>query len=673
MKGTFSALDVAAIVYELNQTIKMAWVDNIYQLTAPTPLFLFKLRKESVYNLLVEPGRRIHLTSYIREKPCHPPPFCMALRKYLRGSRLTEILQHDFDRIVLLRFSTKAQEDYTLVIELFREGNVILVGPDEKIRVAYRYKRMKDRNVIVGEKFVPPPSRGLDIFSVTSEELYVRLRESRKKDIVRAFISTINVDPHLIEEALLRCNIPKEAPVDAVTIKNIIEVVECLKTLINSVRNGEISPHIILEDGSPVGFEPLELKLFEGKEKKRFGSFNEAVDEYFVKTEQELLRREKLGEIENEREKLLEILRTQEQRLVSLEREAERLVRMGNLIFMHKEIIERIIGAIKNARNKGYEWNEIISRIEEGKKRGISDALIIKDVRPQEAKIILVLDGENVSIDIRKSVPENASVYYEKAKKLSEKIEGLKKSMSEIKEKLNQLETKAELEVKIAEEKIIKARPKKWFEKFRWFESSDGFIVIAGRDAKQNEALVRKYLEKGDIFVHADIEGAPHVIVKTGGRKLPESTILEAAQFAVSYSKAWKIGFGSIDAYWVNAEQVSLSPPSGQYLKHGAVMVRGKRNYISNVPLKLSLGLVKDQGFWMLIYGPPSAITRKTNIWITLIPGKIPKNDICRMLLRKLLNKLPEEERKLASKYVTIEDLQRTVPGDSEILEESQS
>ena len=69
-------------------------------------------------------------------------------------------------------------------------------------------------------------------------------------------------------------------------------------------------------------------------------------------------------------------------------------------------------------------------------------------------------------------------------------------------------------------------------------------MIIGGRDADQNESLVRKLLEPNDIFVHADIHGASAVIVKCVG-KISEKALREASVIAASFSKAWKQGLAS--------------------------------------------------------------------------------------------------------------------------------
>ena len=53
-----------------------------------------------------------------------------------------------------------------------------------------------------------------------------------------------------------------------------------------------------------------------------------------------------------------------------------------------------------------------------------------------------------------------------------------------------------------------------WFERFHWFVTSENVLVVAGRDAQQNELLVKRHLSKGDLYVHADLRGAASTIVK---------------------------------------------------------------------------------------------------------------------------------------------------------------
>ena len=44
-----------------------------------------------------------------------------------------------------------------------------------------------------------------------------------------------------------------------------------------------------------------------------------------------------------------------------------------------------------------------------------------------------------------------------------------------------------------------------WFEKFVWFITTENYLVIGGRDAQQNEILVKRYMRAGEF--HGVLEG----------------------------------------------------------------------------------------------------------------------------------------------------------------------
>jgi len=89
-------------------------------------------------------------------------------------------------------------------------------------------------------------------------------------------------------------------------------------------------------------------------------------------------------------------------------------------------------------------------------------------------------------LDLKKSIEENASDYYEKAKRLKKKISGAEVALQASFKKLKDLEAKKE-KLALEEKEVMPTRNKEWYEKFRWFVSSDGFLIIGGRDATSNE------------------------------------------------------------------------------------------------------------------------------------------------------------------------------------------
>src|SRR3989304_1706271 len=142
-----TSFDIAASVCELNQTIKDARIENIYQLNRSTLLLKLHKPNQPAMQLLIEAGKRIHLTSYVVEKPLKPPAFCMVLRKHLENSKIMEIRQHEFERTIMVKISTR-EGIFQLIIELFGEGNIILTNQQGAIIEAQTYRRMRDRNIL---------------------------------------------------------------------------------------------------------------------------------------------------------------------------------------------------------------------------------------------------------------------------------------------------------------------------------------------------------------------------------------------------------------------------------------------------------------------------------------------------------------------------------------------
>ena len=237
-------------------------------------------------------------------------------------------------------------------------------------------------------------------------------------------------------------------------------------------------------------------------------------------------------------------------------------------------------------------------------------------------------------LDFEKSVEENASLYFEKSKKAKRKLDGLAKAIAITRKSI------AEQPEKKTEKKMpAKKRKLKWFHSFRWFFSSDNFLVVGGRSAKSNEQIVKKHMDEKDVFIHADVQGGSVCVVKSEGQEIPDSTLFEAAQFAAVFSKAWKKGTASVDVYGAPAPQISKSAPSGTSLGTGSFMVYGKRHWFRKTPLRLAVGL-DSEGF--AIAGPSDSIKKHSSVSIELIPGNGAANPSAKKILSTLRKKSKE-------------------------------
>jgi len=241
----------------------------------------------------------------------------------------------------------------------------------------------------------------------------------------------------------------------------------------------------------------------------------------------------------------------------------------------------------------------------------------------------------DVEIYYNLSAGKNAGVKYSLRNKYRQKLKGLERAIATTNEKLIDIEKNNKT---VARSVVVKQiTEKKWFEKFRWFFTTNGFLVIGGKDAKNNELLVKKYMTDNDLYFHADIHGAPHVIMKyQEGQDFKDVDKEECAIFAASYSSAWKSLIYSVDVYSVLPDQVSKSANSGESLGTGAFVIKGKREYFRKNELRLAIGYDNHIG---LLAGPATAVKTKTKIFFEIIPGDLKKSDIANRLVSEFAKK----------------------------------
>lgn len=238
---------------------------------------------------------------------------------------------------------------------------------------------------------------------------------------------------------------------------------------------------------------------------------------------------------------------------------------------------------------------------------------------------------DTIEIDLSKSIEENATHYFNASKDARKKIAGLQKAMSIQKQKAAQKQAQQSAKEKSAEKAPAKVS-KKWFERFRWFYTSDGFLVVGGKDAHSNEELVKHHMKPVDKYFHAEVFGAPHCFIQTEGKEVPEQSMKETAQFAITFSKAWEEGRALADAYSVRPDQVSKTPNPGESLGTGAFVIRGERDWFKKTPLSLVLGFSRQEK--KLMAAPLSAAKKNCSFFIELRQGSVTKDDAAKMLKR---------------------------------------
>ena len=655
-----SNVDIFTISDELNNLLSGARVDKSFQPTKDIVVMRFHVPGTGRVDLVMQCGSRIHISQYPLENPTTPPTFPMLLRKRIKGGHVESIKQHNFDRVVEIR--VKKDKYYTIIVELFDKGNIILLDDENNIILPLKRKHWSNRDISSKREYVFPEERGINPITVTENEFKELFENNDDSDVVRT-LARNGLGSLYAEEVIARANeiieIDKNTMNSDLSEEQLKGLYEGFNKLFDSLKNESIKPQIA-KSNSKEDVIPLDLIKYESFEKTYYNSFNEACDEFYSKKVNTDIKQIKENAWNKKVGKFEKRLKLQQETLDNFEKTIAESTFKGEVIYSNYTTIENIINVVNTARDKGYSFKEIGKTLKKAKKDGMVEAQIYESIDPLGV-LTLNIDGTTLNIDPKMTIPENAENYYEKSKKAKRKTKGALIAIENTKKQLEEIKSKKDSAMEnISVPKKRVKKNLKWYEKLRWFVSSDNVLVVGGRDANSNESVVKKYLEPNDIYLHADIHGATSTAIKLNGNKLNDNLLKESGEFAASFSSAWSKGFTSQDVFWVHPDQVSKTPEAGEFLAKGSFVIRGHRNYIRGARLKLAIGIVDYEGK-RIMAGPIEALEKHSQNFVVLKPGFTKKEAIA----KKILHKINEDN------LITLDDIIRVLPsGKCDIDEE---
>ena len=684
MREQASSFDVARIVRELSSMIG-ARARKAYQPHYEQVVIRLNPKGSPSSDLVIVSGRRLYLSQRDRPMPSQPSQFAMVLRKHLNNSRLIDVEQLGFDRIVSMTFEHGSGK-LKLIIELFRDGNVLLLDEEGIIIQPLTHAKYASRSLKRGVKYIPPPA-AVDPREINREKLDKLLDESdddlirtlaARGNLGRIYGSAICASADLEENLKAKDLNDEQREILDTAIINLLEelannnssrmwfenkeMVEKWNKTTDSKEKDELSGEI--KEIAPIDLRYLDKELSidiptlcSGYD-AAFGSHDASA---FIRREEEKLV--KIGQDDGEKKAKLE--RRADQQRNAIERflsQAAINQELGKAMQDNWPHLETIMKQFNDAISK-FTWQEVSEKVRE--------IQWIDRLDPKKRTFVAFLPdeegepGASVTLYADKTVHQNAQRYFQDARTLKDKSKGAKKALEDTESTKLKQEKRRKKDVAAGRVRGIQRSKKFWFEKYRWAILDGGHIIVGGRDAKGNDTIVRKHLNSNDLYVHADLHGAPSCSLKLkdgftimskvselqngiksmqivqnlgegieDARELDENILAQAAQIAVCWSRAWGSGGAAATAFHVRPSQVSKQTESGESLGRGSFVVRGQRTWHRDLHLQIGMGIGVINGVPLPVCGTVETISEIFERWIKIMPGREKKESIANKIAK---------------------------------------
>ncbi|MDH3618121.1 MAG: ribosome rescue protein RqcH [Nitrosopumilus sp.] len=632
---TLAGIELNYLVNKISEEVQGYYVSNIWGITKDSILFkLHHPEKSDIFMMISTSG--VWLTS-VKIDQIEPNRLLKRLRSDLLRFKITKIEQIGSERIAYFTFAGFDKE-FVIIGEFFGEGNILLCNDEMKILALQHSIDVRHRKLGVGMTYVTPPSSELDIFNISELDF----EDLKKSELIAGkwLGRTLGLPKKYVEGIFELANVNSKKIGKDLTGDEIKKIFHTTSTIVTNVTKGNHDPVIIRNETSEV----IPIKLGESNEKNSsVNSFMEGLDTVFTENIVEKGRSIQTGESDKKIKELETQISEQEKAIETVKEKSKYVTNLANSLYV---MVSKGIVSIEdpNAQSILEENNAKLS-----KEKGIS---------------LIVIKDEKIKINPESPLQSIASVLFNEAKRQSGAIKSIDQIKNKTKKKLEKLKSRTEASTQ--EIIVSEVRKKNWYERYRWFFTSDDMLAIGGRDAPSNSAVVRKHLGKNDKIFHGDIFGSPFFILKDAENP-PSNSMNEVAHATVCFSRAWREGMHGLNAFWVNPEQVKKSAPSGQFLPKGSFTIEGKRNFVNIPSLRLAVGIIPQDDHYLLTSGPPETIKKNSLCYAIIEPHGLEMAEVAKKIKLEF-SKLEEE----ITKQINLDDFVRALPaGQSQIKEVS--
>ena len=679
MREQSSSFDVARIVRELSEMVG-ARARKVYQPHYEQVVVRLNRKGLPSTDLVIVRGRRVYTSQRDRPMPSKPSQFAMVLRKHMNNSRLISVEQYGFDRVIELTFEHGGGR-LRLIIELFRDGNVLLLDDNGVIIQPLTHAKYASRSLKRGVAYSPPPEtvdpRNMDRSALDS------LLDGSQHDLIRTLAARANFGRIYGSTACSIAGLEEKVDANSLDSGQRDALEGAIQSMLVELSEGDGAMMWMVDSDAKQAWEatdneadrdaassgiteiaPIDLSYTDRSMAVGVASLSLAYDAVFGSHDAAaFIRREEdrlVESGEDEGEKQAKLDRRAAQQSAAIDRFHERAAitqELGKAIQDNWEHVDSLLAQFNDAvASDG--WQGVTDKI--------YDVPWIDSADPAKQTIVAYLPdeegepGASITLEVSKTVHQNAQRYFEEASTQKSKAKGAKAALAGTKQAREKAEKRAAKDAAAGRLRSRQRSKRFWFEKHRWAMLSGGHLLIGGKDAKGNDIVVRKHLSSNDLYFHADLHGAPSCSLKLkdglapnqnpseaipegvaslqivqnlaegveDARELPESLHSEAAQIAVCWSRAWGSGGAAATAFHARPSQVSKTTETGESLGRGSFVVRGQRNWHRDLPLELAIGMAVVNGVPMPVSGTPATISENFERWGKVIPGREKKENV---------------------------------------------
>ncbi|HZB80219.1 MAG TPA: ribosome rescue protein RqcH [Nitrososphaera sp.] len=570
-------------------------------------------------------------------------------QKELERAKLELIEQVGSERIISLKFRHPDGKIRIVIGEFFGAGNLIICNESMQIIGILNPIRVRHRTLSVGLRYAYPPTRGVDVFNITLEQMLSLRDIAENLDVLRWIGRNISMPKKLVEEVINRAGIKVRKNAGELSDDEVTKIYSTVKEIVNdvSISGKKHEPIVVLINDKPQEALPIitqeaaaaAAKMANNSKIKKVASYMDAVDEVLSSEIMDIGRNSRTVELDRQ--------------ISVLEHDLEEQNKAKETVLQKAAAIRKLAGELMRLSYRGSE--------------GIDDLLAANSASFVAEKGITYIEVAGEQVKMQQSLAKASSLLFERAKEMERGNASIEEARAKIIAQIEKLRSET---AAIHKRVIVKEQvSREWYERYRWFITTDGLLVIGGRDASSNSALIRKHLTEHDIVFHAEVHGSPFFIIKSAAAFATtkegtiDSSLHQVAQATISFSRAWKDGLSSADAYWVLPQQVKRGAPTGQFLPKGSFVIEGKRNYLKGVELRLAIGIMYLNNRETLLCGPEEAIKKYSIFYGVLLQGGMDPMNAAKKVKSEFI-KIANENTKIAEsvKHMSLDEFVRALP-----------